>query len=526
MIIYRVVFTNAGGSQFEYLISEGSLYIGRSSRADVVLAEDSVSRRHARLFLEKGILHIEDLGSSNGVLVNGSRVKSAAIGAADLVQLGGYTLSATMLDAAAQQKLTRRTEIQYGDVAPIHENIVRTERSSVAFLYHVSQCLCTHRSIVPLLEGVLLAVMDAIPAERGYILSRRDLKEPMKLVSTQVRRQREGAPPLSHTLIDHVVMTRASVMTADASQDNRFENSDSIAEFQIKAVICVPFTGPDGVFGALYVDSDSVPVPLTQEHLQLLSIVGQIVGAGIQNIVLNEKQIQQERLAGIGETVSGTSHDMRNIMMGISGGTEMIEYACEHEKWSQAREGVRILRQTLGRLKTLADGLLSYARVTDLNLEETDLPSLVDEVLGAVEPEARKRSIDVRLNHHIVGNVVIDGHQMYRVLLNLVHNAMDAMEDAGGTINIESGNQDGSVFIRVQDSGCGIPPEHLEKIGRPFFTTKVEKGTGLGLATCYRIMEQHRGSIDVESAPDQGTTFTLRFPMGESETRHDNIPSG
>lgn len=524
-VIYRILFSSSGRFNFEHMVSEAPIIIGRSTKADIILAEDSVSRRHARLFVDADELYIEDLGSSNGVLVNGVRVSKQALTREDIVQVGCYTLRSEPMNPAAQQKLVRRTEIEYNDVAPMHDKVVEEgEQASVSFLYRVSQCLCSHRQMRPLLEGVLDAVMAAIPAERGFVLMRADLKEPVRLFVSNTRRQRDGAPPISHTLVDHVLSTKASVLTTDASQDDRFENSESIAAYQIKAVICVPLTGHEGVYGVIYVDSESVPVPLGQKHLQLLSIVGQIVGAGVENIVLTEKQIRQERLAGIGQTVSGTSHDMRNIMMGISGGAQMVELACDSENWEQARNGVSIVRRSLKRFENLVDSLLAYARQSELKLEDADLGTLVYEVMTAFGPEAKKRRIELLFDNRAPGNVTIDTQQMYRVLLNLVKNAMEAMDDQGGTIRIESGSDEGAVFVRVQDTGRGIPKDLLPKVGQPFFTTKAEMGTGLGLAICYRIMEQHRGKIDVSSSPEKGTTFTLVFPPDNTVTRYDNSP--
>ena len=208
-------------------------------------------------------------------------------------------------------------------------------------------------------------------------------------------------------------------------------------------------------------------------------------------------------------------------MMGISGGHEMIEYACDREDWGAVREGLRIVGLTLDRFKALSDSLLTYARVSKLKLEETDPDTLIQEVVNTVEVEARKRSIDFRVASQSAGFVIMDSQQMYRVLLNLVRNAMEAMEGRTGSIDIESGNENGGLVIRVKDAGHGIRPEHLEKIGQPFFTTKEDAGTGLGLAICYRIMKQHRGCIDVDSAPDKGTTFTLKFPPDGTVTQHD-----
>lgn len=524
--MYRVLFSSSGKYNFEHMVSEAPVVVGRSTKADIILAEDSVSRRHAKLFVSGDRLFIEDLGSSNGVLVNGVRVAQQVLTREDVAQIGCYLLRAEPMNAAAMNKLVRRTEIEYSEVAPLHDRVVEEgEQASISFLYRVSQCLCTQRQMRPLLEGVLDAVMAGIPCERGFILMRSDLKETVRLYVSRVRTQREGAPPISHTLVDHVLSTKVSVLTTDASQDDRFENSESIAAHQIKSVICVPLTGHDGVYGVIYVDSESTPVRLGQKQLHLLSIAGQIVGAGVENILLTERQIRQERLAGIGQTVSSTSHDMRNIMMGISGGAQMVELACNEGNWAQAMNGASIIRRSLKRFEHLVDSLLTYARQAELNLEEVDLGPLVYEVISTIGPEARKRRIELQFDNRAPGSITIDTQQMYRVLLNLVKNAMEAMEDKGGTIRIESGSEDGAVYLRVQDNGCGIHAELLNKIGQPFVTTKSETGTGLGLAICYRIMEQHRGKIDVSSTPDAGTTFTLMFPPDHTVTRHSNSPS-
>lgn len=523
--LFRLHITGGNHYNFEHVVSTEPLIVGRSTRADIILAEDSVSRSHARLYVAGSELIIEDLGSSNGVIVNGERVARATLTPADVVQIGCYMLRAQPMNSAAQQKLVRRTEIEYNEVAPMHDRLVeQADQAAVAFFYRVSQCLCTHRQMRPLLDGVLDAVMANVPADRGFILVRRDIKETLKLLVSRTREQNDGAPPISHTLIDHVVDTRASVLTTDATRDDRFENSESIAAFQIKGVICVPLTGHDGVYGVIYIDAEADPAPLTQKHLQLLSIVGQIVGAGVENIILTEKQIRQERLAGIGETVSGTSHDMRNIMMGISGGIQMIELAAESESWDQIRSGTTIVRKSLMRFETLVDSMLTYVRQSDLNLVEADLGKLVYEVLNVFGQEAKRRRIELQYDNRAPGSVTIDAQQVYRVLLNLVKNAMESIDQDGGTIRIESGADGGAAYLRVQDTGRGITPEDLRRIGQPFFTTKAEKGTGLGLAICYRIMEQHRGKIQVDSAPNQGTTFTLQFPSDTSSTRLDHEP--
>jgi len=101
---------------------------------------------------------------------------------------------------------------------------------------------------------------------------------------------------------------------------------------------------------------------------------------------------------------------------------------------------------------------------------------------------------------------------MHRVLLNLLCNAIDACEQEGGTIEISTGRDPRGFFLRVSDTGVGIPRENLSKLSQPFFTTKGEHGTGLGLACSYRIVEKHGGTISVDSEPGMGSTFTVHLP--------------
>lgn len=522
MTIYRILLGHSDEIPLEYLISAVPLIVGRSARADIVLTEESISRRHARFYVSDTTLYVEDLGSSNGVHVNGVRIHKAALAGSDLVQMGAYTFRVERLDDTGRQKLIRRTEIEQSEVAPLHEKLVRSDQSSITFLYRIAQGMTLHRQVKPLLEQVLESIMGSIPADRAFILTRRSQEGTLEVNASHTRPGRGGGAPMSTTLIGHVIHTRASVLTTDAEQDERFGGSESIAHYKIKAVICVPLIGLEGVHGVLYLDSWADPPPLTQHHLHLLSVVGQLVGAGVENILLIDRQIRQERLAGIGETVSGTSHDMRNIMMGISGGASFVEMACKQGNWDQAQNGVGIIRKSLARFENLVNSLLTYARQTELEIEEADLGSLAGEAAATARLEAEKRGLKLLFDDLGPGLIAMDPQQIYRVALNLLANAIDATEGSGGTITLETGRDDGAAYLRVRDTGCGIPPENLGRLGQPFFTTKHKTGTGLGLAVCYRIMEQHRGRIHVDSSPGKGTVFTLVFPPDQAATQNDN----
>ena len=325
-------------------------------------------------------------------------------------------------------------------------------------------------------------------------------------------------PPISHTLVSYVQDTRSSVLTTDASSDERFECSDSIAAYQIKAAICVPIINRESALGVIYIDAAATDTIFTPAHLQLLSVVGQMAGAAADNILLTENQIHQERLAAIGQTVSATSHDMRNILVGISGGTEILELAQEKQRWDRVEKAARIIRLSLLRFDGLLDSLLTCAKKSNLCLEPTLVGPLVKEVIEALGHSAEKHDIEFESTDREGLKICMDARQIYRVLINLIRNGIEAMSIVGGTIRVEIASEDNMSVIRIIDNGPGIAPEHIPQLGQAFFTTKTSGGTGLGLAVSYQIMAQHGGRIQVESIPGQGTTFTLEFPELSRQT--------
>ena len=524
MTTYRIKTCRSGEAPTLGTLSETPRVIGRASDSDIVLKEDCVSRRHARLFLEGDLAFVEDLGSSNGVLLNGVRVQRSALRPSDVLQVGHYTIRLEPITGIPQASGQRRTELEYKDVAPLHQRFVDQDHTALSFLYRLSQDIAKQRGLRSLLQIVLDDVMEILPAERGFLLANGEHEGAPEICVSRSRHPDASSPPISQTLVRHVHATRSSVLTMDACDDDRFESSDSIVAHDIKAAICTPVTSHDRVYGVLYVDTDCDPAPFTQTHLQLLSVVGQVAGAAIENVQLIERQIHQERLAAIGQTVSATSHDMRNILTGISGGTEFLEQARAKESWEHVDRAARIIRRSMTRFEELFNSLLTFARKTDVTLEETNVGELIREVIEVMEPEAAKSGVAIRFEEALKHPIPLDSPQIHRVLMNLVKNAIDAMADQGGTLTIETAADEGANVIRVRDTGHGIAPEHLPRIGQAFFTTRDGRGTGLGLAVCFRVMEQHDGRILVESTPGRGTQFTLVFPdVGRTTARFNRV---
>ncbi len=224
---------------------------------------------------------------------------------------------------------------------------------------------------------------------------------------------------------------------------------------------------------------------------------------------------QAERLAALGRLAAGIAHEVNNPIGIISSRIEIMLLDAENSPLlGRMTDDLKVLHRHAQRVVRIAQGLLSFARESSHELGPVDLNHLVEETLLLVEKESGKIGITIRraLTPDLPA-ILGDANALEQVVLNLLTNARDAL-GTDGVITLETDlvpGRPGTVRLIVRDTGPGIPPELLPRIFEPFFTTKRE-GTGLGLSISYGIVREHKGTIDVESLPGQGTTFILTFP--------------
>ena len=223
---------------------------------------------------------------------------------------------------------------------------------------------------------------------------------------------------------------------------------------------------------------------------------------------------QSEKLAALGTLAAGLAHELNNPIGIISTRAELMLLDAESKGMPEdVVEDLQVIHRHSQRVARIAQGLLSFARSPSGQPGRVDLNRVIDETLLLVEKTIVKGGVRVRRAlASDLPPIWGDANALQQVVMNLLTNARDAVR-AGGEIFIETGvaaEPPGGVQLVVRDTGPGIPPEVLPKIFDPFFTTKAE-GTGLGLSISYGIVRDHRGTVDVRSAPGEGTTFVLTF---------------
>ncbi len=229
--------------------------------------------------------------------------------------------------------------------------------------------------------------------------------------------------------------------------------------------------------------------------------------------------VQSVKLSTIGEISASLAHEVKNPLSGIVGYAQLAR----EQPPSEAPEFFRLIEKNAWRASEILVGLLRFARDERVEREAVDAATIVEDSLRLVRHELAQRRIDLTVTAAPrLPTLWANANQLQQVVVNLVVNAAHAMEGRPQRrLAIDLSAEAGSVRFTISDTGVGMTPEVRQKIFTPFFTTKASgAGTGLGLSVSQRIVKQHGGAIEVESSPDQGTTFTFRIP---SESRAARI---
>ena len=228
---------------------------------------------------------------------------------------------------------------------------------------------------------------------------------------------------------------------------------------------------------------------------------------------LEDKLLQTERLAAVGNTVAHIAHEIKNPLLIIGGFAQQLLRTPGLDE--AARHKLTIMADEVRHLEEMMAEMRDFVRRPPAQKRQGQIAAVIQEALELFQDFFKDHNIRVKLVEETpLPPVTFDPRQLHEVLVNLFKNGLEAMPQ-GGELTIASRVRDAHVEISVSDTGEGMPPEVAAKIFEPYFTTK-EKGTGLGLAICRSIIKQHGGCIFADSTPGQGSTFTVQLPLEET----------
>jgi two-component system, NtrC family, sensor kinase len=526
------------GRRFD-LPGDESINLGRSSEY-VPLTDLTVSRRHAHLEHTRDGWFLHDDGASNGVFINGVKIdRRGKVKVGDQIRLGSTLLvfgsPNNEVTVSTNTDVDVRNISKPGDSAIIStvpssddSVILAAPEPSAAAMAHfrvllqVATALSAIFDIDQILNRVMDLVFEQLRADRGFIA----LVDPDKpdRVNPRVVRYRDEDQvtkiAVSQTIIQHVISKKEGVLSSNAMTDQRFMKGKSVHNLSIRSAICVPIKGRERILGVIDIDSLVANFSYTQDQLRMLTAIGQLTGMAIENTRLYQESVQQERLAATGETVASLSHSIKNILQGISGGADVVELGLRKSSLDDIKTGWKMLQRNLDKVQGLTMNMLAYSKPRQPTMEMTHLPHVLNECLDLVKTAAADKKVELLTEiSSTQPPIPVDADGLHQAILNLLVNAIDAVEPKRGVVTLTSHFDalEQASIIEVQDNGVGIPEKDQEQLFVPFFSTKGQRGTGLGLAVTKKIVEEHHGKIELVSKVGQGTTFRIILPMDSQQ---------
>jgi signal transduction histidine kinase len=296
---------------------------------------------------------------------------------------------------------------------------------------------------------------------------------------------------------------------------------------KLGAEISLPIISKQKLIGILNLGHKEDKTLSSNEELELLSTLANQAAIAIENARLYEnlKQSQDtlrraDRLSSLGLLTAGLAHEIRNPLVAIRTFTQLLPERYDDAEFREGFQGLAL--KEVDRICGLINDLLSFARPSKPNVAPENVNDVVDNIARILETQAKEKGMAIlREFSDSLPKVWIDREQMKQVFMNLILNAIQAMQE-GGSISIatravsRSGTEPSGEFVQVEvrDTGIGIPEANVQHIFDPFFTSK-DEGSGLGLAVSHQIVQEHGGFVTVESTVGKGTAFFVHVPVGK-----------
>lgn len=520
-----------------FTLKDLTVGVGRHSTNPVQLTDHRVSRHHLELRATPTGYTLADLGSGNGTLLNDQPAQHTELRSGDRIALGDTVLlfttegstgtASVRLAEPGSSKISgvvRSIPAESGSVLlkdPTRANTawLRTRLSNLAVLYEAATAVSNILDVDELLDRIMELVLRTTEADQGCFLLKD--AESGSLLPKAVKARILGTADLavSRTIVEHVLKEQAGILIANAAEDDRFRAGPSIARHRLREVICVPMRGRHETVGVLFLDTQTGPddARFTEDHLQLAIAIAHQAGLAVEETRYYGAMLHAERLAAVGQTIAGMSHHIKNIMQGVRFGSDMVRTALKDDDRDLLAKGWKLVERNQARIDDLILDMLSYSKERDPIIEPTDLKDLVGDVLDVVRGRAAEAKVAIAFEPPAEFPMVpCDPDGVHRAVLNLVGNALDALDGRdGATVALElRTSADGRwAELDVRDNGPGIPAELHAEIFKPFVSSKGNRGTGLGLPVSRKTIEEQDGELLLASEEGKGCCFTVRLPL-------------
>lgn len=404
------------------------------------------------------------------------------------------------------------------DITSEIEHLYRVEKfmESISDINRLMEAIMHESALALNSESSSLALYDEKEDELHFFAARGEEEERDFEKSLMSVRMKMGSG-----VIGWCAQNKEPIVINNAYDNPLFDQStDKKTGFVTRSILAVPMLHREKLIGVVEAVNKRESDGFTDHDLKILSVLAAQAALVIENARLYEESIRQARLTAIGQGIAGAAHCIKNILHGISGGAYVLEVGIRSEKIDKVERGWDVLKRNTQIMQDLVLDMLTYSREREPELEPSDINKICNDIAGLLNEKAQEGNIDISSDlQSDIGEVTFDPKGIYRCILNLASNALDACDKSEGAVVITTKHveTDDSLEISVSDNGCGISEEDKENLFKVFFSTKGTKGTGLGLAVTEKIISEHGGEIRVDSEVGTGTTFTIKLPVYQGE---------
>jgi K+-sensing histidine kinase KdpD len=388
---------------------------------------------------------------------------------------------------------------------------LRQQLAKTRQLVDASKIVNSSLDVDQLLDLIFQTAARTVGADRGtlYLIdeAKKELWSKVQKGSSRI----EIRLPMGVGIAGTVAATGTTINIEDAYNDPRFNQEiDQVTGYRTRATLCMPMKNRNdktiGVFQLL----NKTEGMFTREDEEFIEAFSVHAALAIENAQLAQRMVQNERLSAVGRMASTIIHDIKNPMGVLRLSAQVIKSRADDQEIEKFADD--IIRQT-DRFIAMTQEILDFARgISSINFENVNFGELMDTLMLIIEKEMMRHDINIETKLEYRDNIKIDPEKFLRVLYNITGNAADAMEK-GGKIIVKAFKSDAHLVIEFIDNGKGMSEQVKTKIFEPFFTSGKKHGTGLGMAIVKKIMDDHKGSIEINSMVGKGTTIRLLFPL-------------
>lgn len=507
----EVLFKEGETGNILFLLLEGKLKISKKAEARNIAIEKVINE--GELVGEMAVLEKRPRSASVIALTD---ITVLLIEESDFLSLANRNPG---LAIKLSIKLSRRIRKTDEDLVEMIAQMQRKLNKSInrfSSILEISNEINSSLDINEILRFVLNIAKDNLKAERGTIYIYEPLKQQLVSKIIDGSEFKEIRLPLGVGIAGKSALNKRVYNVKNAYEDPEFEISfDEESGFKTKTLICVPIIGNENNLIGVFQLLNKVNGVFSDDDEEFLKLLSSSAAMAIQNATLYSQVASAEKMSTIGKMSSLIIHDVKNSLAVIHGYASIIDMKTGEDEFITSQ--VSKIKDKVFDTNEMLMEILSFAKGQEkLLLKPTSIAEIFEDIKTENTHDLTLKKIDVRINCCSTNEFNIDRNQIKRAINNLFINAIQALEK-NGTIELCLEEFVNSIEIQIKDDGDGIPEEIRDSLFEPFTTFGKTKGTGLGTAIAKRIIEAHKGTINLETKTNRGTVFKIFLPKLEFE---------